>query len=47
MGLIFMAREDAQGALQAFERVLEINPQSASARINVEWLRKQIYKHGA
>jgi len=47
MGLIFMAREDAQGALQAFERVLEINPQSVSARINVEWLRKQIYKHGA
>ena len=47
LGLIFMAREDARGALQAFERVLEIHPQSASARINVEWLRKKLDITGA
>ncbi len=47
LGLIFMAQEDARGALKAFEQVLEIHPQSSSARINVEWLRKQLDITGA
>ena len=46
LGLIFLARDDARSALQVFERVLEINPQSVSARLNVEWLRARLDIHG-
>jgi len=46
LGLIFLARDDARGALQAFEQVLEINPQSVSARLNVQWLRFKLDING-
>lgn len=40
MGLIFLAREDFNGALDAFRQVLEIHPRSLSARLHVERLEK-------
>lgn len=40
MGLIFLAREDFQGALDAFRAVLEIHPRSPSAHFHVEQLEK-------
>ncbi len=46
LGLIFLAREDARGALQAFEQVLEINPQSLPARLNVQRLRIKLDING-
>ena len=39
MGLIFLARGDPTGALQAFEEVLKINPRSRAAQIRVQRLR--------
>jgi len=39
MGLIFLERGDPSGALQAFEAVLRINPQSLSAKVHVRQLR--------
>ncbi|MGI9332627.1 MAG: tetratricopeptide repeat protein [Gammaproteobacteria bacterium] len=42
MGLIFLRQGDERGALAAFEAVLEIYPASASARANVERLRRKI-----
>ena len=42
MGLIFLERGDASGALQAFEAVLRINPQSLSAQVRVRQLRDKL-----
>lgn len=42
MGLIFLERGDATGALQAFEAVLKINPLSPSAQGRVQQLRDRL-----
>ena len=42
MGLIFLESGDEEGALAAFEKVLEIHPQSRSARFHVERLRARM-----
>lgn len=47
MGLIFLSRGDAAGALDAFEAVLAIHPHAAGARERVEELRKRLLERGA
>jgi Flp pilus assembly protein TadD len=47
MGLILIQRGDPEGALRAFERVLEIHPASPSARLHVERLRALIRQRSA
>ena len=42
MGLIFLQRGDAEGALGAFEKVLEIHPHARGARFYVERLRERL-----
>ena len=42
MGLIFLRRGDEEGALGAFEKVLEINPHARGARFYVERLRERL-----
>jgi tetratricopeptide (TPR) repeat protein len=42
MGLIFSEVEDVEGALEAFEAVLEIHPHSPTARASAEELRRKI-----
>lgn len=42
LGLIFLRQGDAASALAAFEAVLEISPQSASARQSVERTRQEL-----
>ena len=42
MGLIFLARGDEEGALGAFEKVLEIHPRAPGARFHVERLRERL-----
>ena len=42
MGLIFLRRGDEEGALGAFEKVLEINPHARGARFYVERLRERM-----
>ena len=44
MGLIFLERGDEQGALDAFEKVLEIHPNAPGARLHVDRLRERL-KH--
>ena len=46
MGLIFLERGDPLGALDAFERVLEIHPHSRGARYRVEILRQELLGRG-
>ena len=47
MGLIFMARGDEAGALQAFKEVLKIHPHARGAQFHVEELRKKLMSQGA
>ena len=42
MGLIFLERGDEEGALDAFEKVLEIHPHARGARLYVERLRERL-----
>ena len=42
MGLIFLERGDEEGALSAFEKVLEIHPHARGARFHVERLRERL-----
>ena len=42
MGLIFLERADEVGALDAFEKVLEIHPYARGARFYVEQLRLRL-----
>ena len=42
MGLIFMDSGDLQGALRAFEAVLEIHPHSVSAQMHIQSLRARL-----
>ena len=42
MGLIFLERGDEEGALDAFEKVLEIHPHAQGARFHVERLRERL-----
>ena len=42
MGLIFLRRGDEEGALGAFEKVLEIHPYARGARFYVERLRERL-----
>ena len=42
MGLIFLERGDEEGALAAFEKVLEIHPHARGARFHVERLRERL-----
>ena len=42
MGLIFLERGDEEGALDAFEKVLEIHPRARGARFHVERLRERL-----
>ena len=42
MGLIFLERGDEEGALGAFEKVLEIHPRALGARFQVERLRERL-----
>ena len=42
MGLIFLQRGDEEGALDAFEKVLEIHPHARGARFHVERLRERL-----
>ena len=42
MGLIFLERGDEEGALGAFEKVLEIHPHARGARFHVERLRERL-----
>ena len=42
LGLILMRTGDAEGALAAFEAVLEINPMSLSAQQNAAQARDQL-----
>ena len=42
MGLIFLERGDEEGALDAFEKVLEIHPHAQGARFQVERLRERL-----
>ena len=46
MGLIFLARGDDAGALQAFEEVLKIHPHALGAQIRVQQLRKKLRESG-
>ncbi|MCP5155371.1 MAG: tetratricopeptide repeat protein [Ectothiorhodospiraceae bacterium] len=46
MGLIFLRRGDAAGALDAFERVLDVNPQAPGARARVEMLSRTLRGRG-
>ena len=46
MGLIFLARGDEAGALQAFEEVLKIHPHAIGARIRVQQLRDKLRESG-
>jgi tetratricopeptide (TPR) repeat protein len=47
MGLIFLARGDDAGALNAFEAVLAIHPHDSGARAQVEALRERLGERGA
>ena len=42
MGLIFLQRRDEAGAVDAFEKVLEIHPHARGARFHVERLRERL-----
>ncbi|MGB1007257.1 MAG: tetratricopeptide repeat protein [Thalassobaculaceae bacterium] len=42
LGLIYIALEQPQGALKAFERALQINPHMTSARRHADHLRAQL-----
>ena len=42
MGLIFLQLGDEVGALDAFEKVLEIHPHARGARFHVERLRERL-----
>ncbi len=42
MGLIFLQRGDEKGALDAFEKVLEIHPHARGARVHVQRLRERL-----
>jgi tetratricopeptide (TPR) repeat protein len=42
MGLIFVQVEDEEGAMRAFEAVLELNPHSSSAIANIDQLRAKV-----
>jgi len=46
MGLIFLSRGDKVGALQAFTRVLEINPHATGAREHVRRLNEVLDAQG-
>jgi lipoprotein NlpI len=46
MGLIFLSRGDKVGALQAFTRVLEINPHATGAREQVRRLNEVLDGQG-
>ena len=46
MGLIFLERGDEEGALGAFEKVLEIHPHARGARFHVERLRERLKGRG-
>ena len=46
MGLIFLERGDEEGALGAFEKVLEIHPHARGARFQVERLRERLEGRG-
>ena len=41
LGLIFMRQNNFDAALDAFEQVLIISPASASARINIDYIRNE------
>ena len=41
LGLIFMRQNDFDAALDAFEQVLIISPASASARMNIDYIRNE------
>lgn len=45
LGLIFLSRGDRQGALSAFEKVLQIHPFSESARLQVDRLRRALHRN--
>ncbi|MFT5448458.1 MAG: tetratricopeptide (TPR) repeat protein [Gammaproteobacteria bacterium] len=45
LGLIFLSRGDRQGALSAFEKVLQIHPFSESARVQVDRLRRSLHRN--
>lgn len=47
MGLIFLERGDARGALDAFEAVLVVHPHAAGARARVEMLRRRLQLRGS
>lgn len=42
LGLIFLRRGDLESALEAFEQVLRISPESPSARANAERVRREL-----
>ena len=42
LGLIYRAIEKPESALKAFEKVLEINPQSLGTHLQVKQLRKEL-----
>ena len=42
MGLIFLRRGDEKGALDAFERVLEVHPHARGARLHIDRLRSRL-----
>lgn len=42
LGLIYMALEEPESALKAFEEALKIHPQLSGAKVNAERLNKQI-----
>ena len=42
MGLIFLQRGDEEGALDAFEKVLEIHPHARGAQFHVQRLRERL-----
>lgn len=42
MGLIFAQVDDEEGAVRAFEAVLELNPHSSSAIANIDELRSKV-----
>ena len=46
MGLIFLELGDGEGALDAFEKVLEIHPHARGARFQVERLRERLQGKG-
>ncbi len=41
LGLIFMRHDNFDAALDAFEQVLVISPSSASARMNIDYIRNE------